>query len=177
MRIIARRKSRMNTRKAASLFVFALFLIFTLNAVNVHAQTYAMGAQCWTSASNTNPYPIQATFNVGDTVYIYWTPYNPSTGNVDINIYSPDETPGSSTPYSSFIDQSPSSAPVSFVPNAPGTWVVTCNGYSATVTVTPVFVMPESILGTLSLMVASFAAFAVFTIKKKATGSAKIVRA
>lgn len=169
----------MITRKAIGLVVFALFLMFTFTAVTVHGQTYAMGAQCWTSSSSSNPYPIQVTFNVGDTVYVYWTPYNPSTGDVDVNVYSPDQTPGVSTPYCSFIDQSPSSSPVSFVPDVAGTWVVTCNGYSATVTVTPVYVfpLPESVLGTLSAIGACFAAFAVFTIKKKSAGTAKILRA
>jgi hypothetical protein len=125
---------------------------------------YAQGAQCWTSSSNSNPYPIQTSFQVGTPVYIYWSPYNPSTGAVDVSVYPPSGTPGVTPAYSSFVDITPDQAPESFVPNAPGTWVVSCNGYSTTITITPVnvFDLPEYALGALLAIVACFAAFAVF---------------
>ncbi len=130
--------------------------------------TYAESAQCWASASDSNPYPTQTSFAVGSPVYIYWTPSNPSTGVVDISVYYPSGTsPGHDT-LCSFNDQAPGNAPVSFVPDRPGTWVVTCNGYSTDIFVLPltVFALPEYALGALLSLIACFAALGVFVNKR-----------
>ena len=130
--------------------------------------TYAESVQCWASDSNSNPYPTQTSFVVGAPVYIYWTPNNPSTGVVDISVYYPAGTsPGHAT-LCSFNDQTPQNAPVSFVPDRPGVWVVDCNGYSTDVFVLPltVFAAPEYALGALLSLVACFAALGVFINKK-----------
>lgn len=127
---------------------------------------YSMGAQCWTSASASNPYPVQPTFKADDRVYIYWMPYSPETGEVDIKVYSPGSTPSVSIPYCSYKSISPQMSPVSFTPQTPGTWTLTCNGYSTSITVVPllVFALPEYGLGALTSFLAS--SLALLVIKR-----------
>jgi hypothetical protein len=130
--------------------------------------TFAETAKCWASTSNVNPYVVQPRFMVDYPVYIYWTPSNPSTGVVDISVFYPiGATPGHAA-FCSFVDQTPESAPVQFVPDRPGTWIIDCNGYSTDVFVTSVnvFPLPEYALGTLLSLIACFAALGFF-IKKK----------
>jgi hypothetical protein len=126
--------------------------------------TYAKGAQCWTASSDSNPYPVQPAFPTHERVYIYWSPYNPSTGAVDIKIYSPGAIPSVSVPYCSFQAISPNTAPISFIPNTPGTWLLTCNGYSTSISVTPldIFVLPEYPLGALLSLFAMFSGLVLF---------------
>jgi hypothetical protein len=136
---------------------------FAINPTTSFAN-YAEGAQCWTSASISNPYPIQTSFQEGTPVYIYWSPYNPNDGAVDISIYPPNGRPGITTAYSSFIDITPDKAPQSFTPNQAGTWIISCNGYSTIITITPVnvFALPEYALGALMSIVACFLSILVF---------------
>lgn len=53
---------------------------------------YAEDSQCWTSASSSSPDLTQTSFQTGQTVYIYWTPQNPSTVVVDISVDYPSGT-------------------------------------------------------------------------------------
>lgn len=136
---------------------------------------YAGGAQCWTSESSSNPYPAQTDFIAGTPVYIYWSPYTPSTGVVDICIYYPFGTAVGHAMFRSFIDLAPGDAPIQFVPTYGGTWVVTCNGYSTTIAVTNVevsgntFVVPEYPLGALSAIVACLAGLSLFMLRHNIT--------
>jgi hypothetical protein len=151
-----------------------LAIVASISEPSVQAGTltsfsnYAQGAQLWTSSSSSNPYPIQTSFQVGTPVFIFWSPYDPINGAVDISVYEPNGTPEVVPAYSSFVDITPDQAPESFVPNAPGTWVVSCNGYSTTITITPVnvFPAPEYALGPLLAILACFAALGVIIIKR-----------
>jgi hypothetical protein len=138
--------------------------------MNSHSSNpYAAGAQCWTSSSSSNPYPIQPSFEVNSPVYIYWSPYGPTTGAVDISVYQPGQTPEVTAAYRSYISVIPSSKPVSFTPNVPGTWIISCNGYSTIITITPVdvFVLPEYSLGSLLSLCACLAAFTLLYLRNK----------
>jgi len=133
-------------------------------------EEYAMGAQCWTSGS-AEPYPVQPTFTFGERVYVHWTPYEPSSGAVDIKVYKPGDTPGVDIPDSSFSGVYPDSSPISFAANLIGTWTITCNGYSTTITVVPVLVnpLPESPVGSLLLVVACFSMCALLPTLNRRT--------
>jgi hypothetical protein len=126
--------------------------------------TYAEAAECWTSDSSSNPYPVQTSFPFGDPIYIYWSPFNPSDGVVDIIVISPIGTRPGHAIYTNFLALTPPSAPVCFVPDQPGTWIINCNGYSTTITVfaVNVFVLPEYTLGAFLSIIACFAAFGLY---------------
>lgn len=129
--------------------------------------TYAESAQCWTSASSSNPLPEQTSFAVGQPVYIYWTPSNPASGDVNIWVYYPAGTPPGNAICCSFIEVSPGT-PITFTPSYAGTWIVDCNGYSTTTSTVSVIVggssfpSPEYELGALLSLTACLAAFFVF---------------
>jgi hypothetical protein len=134
--------------------------------------TYAEYAQCWVSSSNTDP-SIQTNFETGKPVYIYWTPQNPSDGVIDISIAYPQGVSPNANALVSFFNLASEDAPVSFVPNYPGTWTIFCNGYSTSIAVLGVkvtgdyFVVTEYPLGGLLAIIACFASFGFVTIRRR----------
>ena len=91
---------------------------------------------------------------------------------VDISVYYPSGSFSGHDTYCTFNAIAAGSAPVSFVPTVPGTWVIDCNGYSSgdpiKINVTGmVFPLPEYSLGALVSVIACFAALGVFVKKKR----------
>jgi hypothetical protein len=156
----------MNIKKIA-LIVFSMVVIVSLMVSVASASTpNATGvSNCWVGA-NINDHSGQV--NLGTTVYIYWTGVTPAGGTVSVTIITP-----SGSVLATYPSQLPSaSGTISFIANAPGTYYVYLEGYPSYHIVTTVvagaslFVLPESMLGTLMAIVSCAGAVVVFGVVK-----------
>jgi hypothetical protein len=150
-------------RASAVLSVF-VFLVFASTLVLVNASGNAVTSSVWTTASSVSSSPHQLQFNPGETVYIWWDSL-PSGSTVDITVTPP------GAPYVSpivFYGKVVGDAPVSFIATSPGVWTVNCTGADLlSVSVSTLFVVPESVLGTLIALAAGFAGVAVIMLTKR----------
>ena len=129
----------------------------------------ANAASVWTTNNLGDP---KSQFNQGETVYIYWNPAPPGSV-VDIKVVDSSDVVVAGP----WLAQPVGNAPLSFVPPGPGMYRVLVNGQPAwTIAVATLFVVPESILGTLMATFAGFAAFVTIGVvksKNKKTNSKK----
>jgi uncharacterized repeat protein (TIGR01451 family) len=138
----------------------------TESAVKTITLVGADAASVWTT---NNLGDSKSQFNLGETVFIYWNPA-PLGSVVDIKVVDSTNTVIAGP----WLSQPVSNAPLSFVPPGPGVYSVLVNGQPAwTIAVATLFVVPESILGTLMATVAGFAAFATLGIVKRKHAKSK----
>jgi hypothetical protein len=154
-----------NNRMIAVLAMVA-FLVFASTLVLANASGNAIASSVWTTTSGISSSPHQLQFNPGDVVYVWWDSY-PIGSTVDITVTPPGGsyvTPIVFTGVRATVD-----APVSFTASSPGVWTVSCTGADTlSISVSTLFVIPESVLGTLIALAAGFAGVAVVTLVKRA---------
>jgi hypothetical protein len=106
-------------------------------------------------------------FNVGDRVYLYWTP-TPSGGTVDLIVYGPDGSTLIDVPGLSASDSGTMAA--SFVVSEPGLYEIDLFGtkYSMNweIYCGTIFVVPETAIGSLMALLVGFGAIAAFKVVK-----------
>jgi uncharacterized repeat protein (TIGR01451 family) len=121
----------------------------------------ATSASVWTT---NNVGTAKSEFNLGETVFIYWHP-SPDNAIVDIQV----KDQANNVVLGPLLNQPIANSPVAFNPAAPGYYTVLIDGQPAfTIAVATLFVLPESLLGTLMSIVACLAAaVTVYTTKQK----------
>jgi hypothetical protein len=156
----------MNIKKIA-LIVFSMAVILSLMvSVASAAAPIATSVSCCWIGQNINDHSGQCPLNTQ--VYIYWNGVTPPSGAVSVTII----TPGG-TVLATYLNEAPSaSGTITFMANAAGTYYVFLNGYPTYHVVTTMvasgslFVLPESVLGTLMAIVSCAGAVVVFGVVK-----------
>ncbi|MCW4029021.1 MAG: carboxypeptidase regulatory-like domain-containing protein [Candidatus Bathyarchaeota archaeon] len=124
------------------------------------APQMATGATVWTTDAMENP---KSTFNLGEDVYIYWTS-TPAEAHIDLKVV--EESTGNVV-FGPVLNQPTENSPLSFKPAAPGAYTILVNGEAAATIITgEFFVVPESIVGSLMVMLSAFAALTMMKIAK-----------
>ena len=130
------------------------------SAVKTITLVGANAASVWTK-NNLGDFKSQ--FNPTETVFIYWHP-SPAGSVVDIKVVDS----ANIVIAGPWLAQPVGNAPLSFVPPGPGVYRVLVNGQPVwVIAVATLFVVPESILGTLMTTFAGFAAFATLGIVRR----------
>ena len=145
----------------------AIAFILSLNIANVQASTGTATSvsKAW---AGVNINDDSGVVNLGSTVHIYWTGVSPSTGTVYVTVYKPDGTFLQSW---GPLDPTKSGTP-SFTTSMVGNYYIFLDGYpsyhmfSTIVASVSVFVVPESVFGTLAAVGAGVAAFGTFGLIK-----------
>src|SRR5208283_4711707 len=131
------------------LIVFCLVAIGFLCMSTVYAGTASSLDAAWAGV-NYDDHSGQV--NVGATVYIYWIGVVPSDGTVDVTVTQPDGN--TLVQWQNLVPSA--SGTISFVASTPGTYLITFNGdpsyhvITDLIAATSIFVLPESVIGTLS---------------------------
>lgn len=116
----------------------------------------ATSADVWTTDSTGT---VRTEFGLGEEVYIHWTP-TPSDAHIDIKVT---EQATSDIVFGPLLNQPADSSPLHFTPPAPGYYDIVVNGEPVlAINTISFFVLPESLLGTLLSVIASFSAVFVF---------------
>jgi len=116
----------------------------------------ATSADVWTTDSTGT---VRTEFGLGEEVYIHWTP-TPSDAHIDIKVT---EQATSGIVFGPLLNQPADSSPLHFTPPAPGYYDIVVNGEPVlAINTISFFVLPESLLGTLLSVIASFSAVFVF---------------
>ena len=166
----------MNNKKTT--LVVSLIMVFSFVMAAASLMSVA-DAQTATSilvfTSNVpNPTMMQLTsqFNPGQTVYIGWTTGN--GGTVDISVTDPNGQPVALTlpaGYSTPNDlPTTTSFQVYFTATTAGQYNISVNGDPDQIAVTPLFVTPETMFGTIGLVATVFAALGFFVAIKAKHG-------
>jgi hypothetical protein len=161
--------------KRMAIVIFTILMLSSFMVTVASAATAITVGSIWADSQLNDPnqlYKISQAY-VGQRVYIYWDTVNPTSGTVDITVETYDQygdyvstiTVGTSlTP-----SQSGTTEASFVVPNVPGgVCYVGLNGRSTRIQVASVsiFVLPESSLGALALLGASFGAFGAIGVVK-----------
>ncbi len=162
----------MRIRKAVAVAILcaialASFVSITNAQVRNPTGTASSVSKAW---AGVNIADVSGVVTVGSTVYIYWEGVQPpSTGTVYVTVYKPDGSMlGSWGPFT----PSQSGIP-SFVASLPGNYYIVLDGYpsyhlfTTFVAGISVFVLPESVFGTLAAIGAGFAAFGTVKVYRK----------
>jgi hypothetical protein len=136
---------------------FAVCLILAAG-INLAFAGTAQSASVWAEDS-AHTYKNQ--FLVGETMYIYWSD-SPAGSTVDIKV-----TDSSNNVLASWTNQ-PESAngTLTYTFTQPGYYFIVCNGAQAfPIAVATIFVVPESVLGTLGVLTVGFAAYVIVKMR------------
>jgi hypothetical protein len=146
-------------KKANALFAVICAVALLSTVCFAYAGT-AKQASVWTTDINAVP---KNTFGPVELIYIWWNP-DPAGTTVDITVVDA----ANNVVVGPLVNQPIGNAPIVCGPLAPGYYFVLVNGQPAfNIAVASLFVVPESVLGTLMATVAGFAAFGAFRIVKR----------
>lgn len=146
----------MQKRKAIVVAILVVFFVTILSSITVvqAAPTATVAGLTITDVAGTK----KIDFVLNQVIYIHWI----ADGTVDITVRDVNNV----VVYSK-TDQPATASPLQFTPPQGGYYMVSCTGApSATLSVWTLFVVPESILGTLMATGAGFAAFGTFGVFK-----------
>jgi hypothetical protein len=146
--------------KKANAFFAIVCTVALLSTVCVVYAGTANSASVWTTDILANP---KNSFGPAELIYIRWNPA-PPLSTVDITVVNV----ANNVVAGPWLNQPIGNAPIICGPLAPGYYFVLVNGQPAfAIAVASLFVVPESVLGTLMATVAGFAAFGAFRIVKR----------
>lgn len=146
----------MQKRKVTVVAILIVFFVAVIPSINVvqAAPTAKTAGLTITDVTGTK----QIDFALNQIVYIHWI----ADGTVNITV-----TDANKVVVYSKTDQPTTASPLQFTPPQGGYYTVNCTGApSAALSVWTLFVVPESILGTLMATSAGFAAFGTFGVFK-----------
>jgi hypothetical protein len=162
----------MKTKKALVASVIGVLFLFSIvsfaNAqVRNPTGTANSVSKAWAGVDIND---FSGTVSLGSTVYVFWTGVSPpATGTVYVTIYNPDGSMlSTSGPYTPAQSGTPS-----FVASLPGNYYIVLDGYPSYHLVTTfvagvsLFVLPESVFGTLAAVGAGFAAVGTVKLYRK----------
>jgi hypothetical protein len=119
----------------------------------------ALSASVWAEDSTNTP---RNEYSVGETMYINWNE-NPVGSTVDITV-----TDSAHNPLQTWLNQDPTKKlTLSYTFPAPGYYFIeTAGAQPFLIAVATIFVIPESVLGTLLAVAVGFAAFGIVRMKR-----------
>jgi hypothetical protein len=149
-----------DTKSKSVLVLTALVCVILAAGINLAIAGNAASASVWAEDSSGT---YRNKFNIGETMYIYWNEA-PSGSTVDINV-----TDSVGNVLASWVNQ-PESANGTLTYTFPsaGYYFVVCNGAQPfPIAVATIYVVPESVLGTISIVAIGFAAYAIVKMKPR----------
>lgn len=150
----------------------AIAFILSLSIANVQANPTGTAGSVSSAWAGQNPTDYTGVVPLGSTVHIYWTGVqNPTTGTVVITVIDPNGA--FVTNFAGHAWGPSDSGTPSFTASMVGNYYIVFDGwpsyhlFTTVVAGISVFVVPESVFGTLAAVGAGFAAFATVNIYRK----------